>query len=60
MDKFHPNLVLVNINKLKPYPFLDHEAETTNGPWPIYWEGQGDANLNDKEEDNNEEPIYMV
>ncbi len=48
MDKFRPNLVLVNINKLKPYQFLDDEAQTTNGPWPIYWEGQCGANVNDK------------
>ncbi len=40
--------------------FLDGEAQTTDGPWPIYWEGQGDANVNDKEEDNNEKLVYMV
>ncbi len=36
MDKFHPNLVLVNIKKFKPYQFLDDEAQTIDGPWPIY------------------------
>jgi hypothetical protein len=29
MDKFYPNLVLVNINKLKCYNFLDDKAQTT-------------------------------
>jgi hypothetical protein len=36
MDKFDPNLVLANINKLKPYRFLDDEAHTIDGPQPIY------------------------
>jgi hypothetical protein len=26
LDKFDPNLMLVNVNKLKPYQFLDEEA----------------------------------
>lgn len=60
MNLFYPNLVLVNINKLKPYQFLDDEAQTIDDPWWIYWEGQGDANVNDKEEDNNEKLVYMV
>ncbi len=60
MDLFYPNLVLVNTNKLKPYQFLDDEAQTIDDPWRIYWEGQGDANVNDKEEDNNEKLVYMV
>ncbi len=25
LDKFDPNLVLVNVNKLKPYQFLDEK-----------------------------------
>jgi hypothetical protein len=60
MNLFYPNLLLVNINKLKPYQFLDDEAQTIDDPWRIYWEGQGDANVNDKEEDNNEKLVYMV
>jgi hypothetical protein len=39
LGKFDPNLVLVNVNKLKPYQFLDEEAQITNGPEPMYWEG---------------------
>jgi hypothetical protein len=28
LDKFDPIPVLVNVNKLKPYQFLDEEAQT--------------------------------
>jgi hypothetical protein len=45
MDKFDPNLVLVNVNKLKPYQILDDEAQTIDCPKPIYWEGQKDVDL---------------
>ncbi len=36
LDKFDPNHVLVNVNKLKPYQFLDDEAQTTNRLIPMY------------------------
>jgi hypothetical protein len=39
MDKFDPNSILANINKLKPYQFMDDETHTIDGPQPIYWEG---------------------
>jgi hypothetical protein len=60
MDKFDPNLVFANINKLKPYQFLDDETHIIDGPQLVYWEGQGDANVNDEKKDNNEKPIYVV
>jgi hypothetical protein len=30
LDKFDPNPILVNVNKLKPYEFLDEKAQTTD------------------------------
>jgi hypothetical protein len=48
MDKFDPNHILTNINKLKPYKFLDDETKTIDGPQVVYWEGQGDVDVNDK------------
>jgi hypothetical protein len=48
MDKFDPNHILTNINKLKPYNFFDDEAQTIDGPQLVYWEGQGDVDVNDK------------
>jgi hypothetical protein len=29
VDKFDPNLILVNVNKLKPCQFFDDEAQIT-------------------------------
>ncbi len=60
MDKFDPNPILVNVNKLKPYQFLDDKTQTVRGLKPIYWEGQGDDNVNDKEKDNDEEYVHVV
>ncbi len=36
LNKFDPNNVLVNVNKLKTYQFLDDEAQTTNRLIPMY------------------------
>jgi len=60
LDKFDPNLVLVNVNKLKPYHFLDEEGQTTNRPKPIYWEGQRDIKMDDKENKHLDEFVFMV
>jgi hypothetical protein len=60
MDKFDPNLVLVNVNKLKHYQVFDDEAQITWGPKPIYWGGRCDVDFNNKEEDNDGKLIYMV
>jgi hypothetical protein len=48
MDKFDPNHILTNINKLKPYKVFDDGAQTIDGPQLVYWEGQGDVDVNDK------------
>ncbi len=60
LDKFDPNLVLVNVNKLKPYQFLDEEAQTTNRLEPMYWEGQKDIEMDDKEDEHMDESMFMV
>jgi hypothetical protein len=39
MDKFDPNPILVNVDKLKPYNFLDDEPWIIGGPRLVYWEG---------------------
>ncbi len=52
--------MLVNVNKLKPYQFLDDEADTTYHFELVYWEGHKDVDVDNKNKDNNEEPIYMV
>ncbi len=60
VDKFDPNLILVNVNKLKPYQFFDDEAHITWGPKPIYWGGHCDVDFNNKEKDNDGKLVYMV
>jgi hypothetical protein len=32
LNKFDPNPILVNVKKLKPYQFLDEEAQTIDQP----------------------------
>jgi hypothetical protein len=43
--------MLVNVNKLKPYQFLDEKAQTTYQPRPVYLEGQKDIEMDDKDKD---------
>jgi hypothetical protein len=58
--KFDPNLVLVNVSKLKPYQFLDEKTQTTNQPEPMYWEGQINIKMDDKEDEHLDEYVFMV
>ncbi len=60
LDKFDPNIVLVNVNKLKPYQFLDEKAHITNRPEPMYWEGQKGIKMDDKEDEHLDEYVFMV
>jgi hypothetical protein len=60
LDKFDPNLVLVNVNTLKPYQFLDEEAHTTNRPKLMYWEGQKGIKMDDKEDEHLDEYVFML
>jgi hypothetical protein len=38
LDKFDPNPMLVNVNKLKPYQFLDEGKKIINQHELVYWE----------------------
>ncbi len=58
--KFDPNHVFINVNKLNPYQFLDDKTQATYCLDAIYWEGSKNADVDNKEKDNNEKPIYMV
>jgi hypothetical protein len=63
LDKFDPkpiNVKLVNVNKLKPYQFLDDETHTIDCLELVYQEGHKDGDMDNKNKDNNEEPFYMV
>ncbi len=60
LNKFDPNHVLVNVNKLKPYQFLDDETQTTNRLILMYWEGQKDIEMDNKDENYHEELVSMV
>jgi hypothetical protein len=50
LDKFDPNLMLINVNKLRPY-FLDEKTQFIDKFEPMYWEGQKDTKMDDQ--DNN-------
>ncbi len=38
IEKFETNLVLVNVNKLKPYKYTEFEVEKQEQQMPVYWE----------------------
>ncbi len=60
LDKFDPNLMLVNVNKLKPYQFLDEEAQITNQLELVYWEGQKDIEMDSKDDNHQDGSIFVV
>ncbi len=37
IEKFETNLVLVNVNKLKPYKYMEFEVQKQEQQMPIYW-----------------------
>ncbi len=55
IEKFETNPVLVNLNKLKPYKYMEFKVYEKKQQMPIYWEknvgGIQEAN-SDIEEDN--------
>ncbi len=59
LNKFDPNLMLVNVNKLKPYQFLDEETLTIR-PKLVYWEGQIYIEMDDKDNEHQDEFMFMV
>ncbi len=38
IEKFETNLVLVNVNKLKPYKYMEFEVQKEEQHMLIYWE----------------------
>jgi len=38
IEKFETNPVLVNVNKLKPYKYMEFEILKKEQQMPIYWE----------------------
>ncbi len=37
IEKFETNHVLVNVNKLKPYKYMEYEIQKQEQQMPIYW-----------------------
>jgi hypothetical protein len=38
IEKLETNLVLVNVNKLKPYKYMEYEVHKQEQKMPVYWE----------------------
>jgi hypothetical protein len=38
IEKFETKLVLVNVNKLKPYKYMESKVQKQEQQMPIYWE----------------------
>jgi hypothetical protein len=38
IEKFETNPMLVNVNKLKPYKYMEFEIQKKKPQMPIYWE----------------------
>jgi hypothetical protein len=38
IEKFEINLVLVNMNKFKPYKYMESKVQKKEQQMPIYWE----------------------
>jgi len=55
IEKFEINLVLVNMNELKPFKYMEFEVQKKEQHMPIYWEqsasGVQEANFDTKEDD---------
>ncbi len=60
LNKFDPNLVFINVNKLKPCQFLNEEAYTIDRPKPIYLERQKDTNVDNKDQYYHEKLVSTV
>ncbi len=59
IEKFKTNHVLVNVNKLKPYKYMEFEVQKQEQQMSIYWEqnvgGVQAENFDTKEDDENYE-----
>jgi hypothetical protein len=58
IEKFEANHVLVNINKLKPYKYMESEIQKHEQHMLVYWEQsanglqEDDSNMDVENEDN--------
>ncbi len=52
-------VLLIIMDKLNPYQFLDDEAQNARGLTHVYQERQGNV-VNDKEKDNHEKAMHIV
>jgi hypothetical protein len=43
IEKFETNLVLVNVNKFKPYKYMEFEVQKKEQHMLIYWEQSADG-----------------
>ncbi len=55
LDNFDPNFMLVNVNKLKTYQFLDEETQTIDRSKLLYWEGQKYIEMDYKDDEHQDE-----
>ncbi len=57
IEKFETNHVLVNVNKLKPYKYMEFEVQKQEQQMPIHWEQSAsgiqadNSNMEEKDED---------
>ncbi len=56
IEKFETNPMLVNMNKLKPYKYMEYEVQKNEQQMPIYWEKSvgGVKQVNSHIEEDNE------
>ncbi len=52
--------MLVNVNNLKPYQFLDEETQIIDRPKLVYWERQKYIEMDDKDDEHPDEFVFMV
>jgi len=54
IEKFETNLMLVNVNKFKPYKYIKFKVQEKEQQMPVYWEqnagGIQEANFDIEEE----------
>ncbi len=60
LNKFDPNLIFINVNKLKPYQFLDEKVHIADWLKPMYWDEQKDIRMDDKEDEHLDESMFMI
>jgi len=57
IEKFEINYVLINVNKFKPYKYMESKVQKQEQHMLVYWEHNAcgvQANNSDTKEDNND------